>query len=180
MPPRVSKRARQIARLGLLAPSLLLALCLLAEPALAEPPPPPPSQAQLSLARDVVILSGVAGSFQTLIPQYLDQIGGSLSRARPEVTTDLNLVLASLKPEFDKKAEEMIDTAARLYLQRLSLKELEDAAGFFKSPSGRKYVESQPILLSDMFVALQAWAQKISVEMTTRVREEMRKKGHEL
>jgi hypothetical protein len=34
--------------------------------------------------------------------------------------------------------------------------------------------------MSDMFVALQGWAQKISVEMMTRVREEMRKKGHEL
>jgi uncharacterized protein len=31
-----------------------------------------------------------------------------------------------------------------------------------------------------MFVALQAWSQKISVEMMTRVRDEMHKKGHEL
>jgi hypothetical protein len=155
-----------------------LALCLLAAPARAEPPPP--TQAQLSLARDVVIHSGIASSFQILIPQYLDQIGASLSSARPEVASDLKLVLAKIKPEFDKKAEGMIDTAARLFLQRLSQKELEDVAIFFKSPSGRKYVESQPILLSDMFVAMQAWAQKISVEMTTRVREEMRKKGHVL
>jgi len=178
LPSRVSKSARQntrqITHLG------LLALCLMATPARAEPPAAAPTPAQLSLARDVVIHSGVASSFQILIPQYLDQIGVSLTSARPEVSTDLKRVLAIIKPEFDKKAEEMIDTAARLYLQRLSRKELEDAANFFKSPSGRKYVESQPILLSDMFVAMQAWAQKLSVEMTTRVREEMRKKGHVL
>ncbi len=178
MPSRVSKSARQNTRQN--TRLALLALCLLAAPARAEPPAPAPTQAQLSLARDVVIHSGVASSFQILIPQYLEQIGVSLSRARPEVSTDLKLVLANIKPEFDKKAEEMIDTAARLFLQRLSQKELEDVANFFKSPSGRKYVGSQPILLSDMFVAMQAWAQKISVEMTTRVREEMRKKGHEL
>lgn len=139
-----------------------------------------PSPAQLALARAVVIDSGIASSFQVIIPQYLDQIGLSLARTRPELVTDLNVILANIKPEFDKKADEMIDSAAHLYQQRLTQKELEDVAAFFKSPSGRKYVGSQPILMNDMFVAMQAWSQKISVDMMTRVREEMRKKGHDL
>lgn len=160
----------------------LLCLLFAASGALAEPAPakPSPSPAQLALARDVVINSGIASSFQVVIPQYLDQIGLTLSRTRPELITDLNSVLANIKLDFDKKVEEMIDTAARLYADRLSQKELEDTANFFKSASGRKYVGSQPILMNDMFVALQAWSQKISVDMMTRVREEMRKKGHEL
>jgi uncharacterized protein len=136
--------------------------------------------AQIALAREVVLNSGIANSFQVVIPQFLDQIGLTLSRTRPEVVSDLNAVLANLKPEFDKKVDEMIDSAAKLYAQRLSQKELEDVAAFFKSASGRKYVGSQPILMNDMFVAMQAWSQKISVDMMTRVREEMRKKGHEL
>ncbi len=139
-----------------------------------------PEAAQLALAHDIVVNSGVANSFLLIIPQYLDQIGVTFSRTRPEIVSDLNLVLAGIKPEFEKKADEMVDTAARLYSQRFSQKELEDLAAFFKSPAGRKYVASQPILMSDMFVALQGWSQKISVDMMTRVREEMRKKGHEL
>lgn len=160
----------------------LFCLLLAAAPALAEQTPArtAPTPAQLSLARDVVVNSGIASSFQVVIPQYLDQIGLTLSRTRPELITDLNSVLANIKVDFDKKVEEMIDTAARLYAERLSQKELEDTANFFKSASGRKYVGSQPILMNDMFVALQAWSQKISVDMMTRVREEMRKKGHEL
>ena len=150
-------------------------------PAHAAPPAAAtPTAAHLALARDVVINSGIATSFQILIPQYLDQIGASFTRTRPELSADLNLVLADMKLEFDKKAEDMIGTAALLYSQRLSQKELEEIAAFYKSAAGRKYVGSQPILMSDMFVALQGWAQKISVEMMTRVREEMRKKGHEL
>jgi hypothetical protein len=160
----------------------LFFLFIAAAPALAEQTParPAPTPAQLALAREVVLNSGIASSFQVVIPQYLDQIGLTFSRTRPELITDLNSVLANIKVDFDKKVEEMIDTAARLYAERLSQKELEDTANFFKSPSGRKYVGSQPILMNDMFVALQAWSQKISVEMMTRVREEMRKKGHEL
>jgi hypothetical protein len=160
----------------------LFALLLASAPAVAEQPAAraAPAAAQLALARDVVINSGIASSFQVVIPQYLDQIGVTLSRTRPEVVADLNLVLANIKPDFDKKADEMIDTAARLYAERLSQKELEDTANFFKSASGRKYVGSQPILMNDMFVAMQAWSQKISVDMMSRVRDEMRKKGHEL
>lgn len=142
--------------------------------------PTEPTAAHLALAREVVVSSGVGNSFQVIIPQMLDQIGQSLSRTRPELSADVNVILPGVKLDFDKKVDEMVDTAARLYAQRLSQKELEDAAAFFKSPSGRKYVGTQPILMSDMFVALQAWSQKISADMMTRVREEMRKKGHEL
>jgi hypothetical protein len=138
------------------------------------------TSAQIALARAVVVDSGISSSFQLIIPQYLEQIALSVTRTRPELVADLNLVLAEIRPDFDKKVDEMIDSAAQLYAQRLSQKELEDVSAFFKSASGRKYVGSQPFLMNDMFVAMQAWSQKISVDMMSRVREEMRKKGHQL
>jgi hypothetical protein len=149
-------------------------------PPVSSPASPAATPAQIALARAVVVDSGISSSFQLIIPQFLEQIALSVTRTRPELVADLNVVLADLKPEFDKKVEEMIDSAAHLYAQRLSQKELEDVSAFFKSPSGRKYVGSQPFLMNDMFVAMQAWSQKISVDMMSRVREEMRKKGHEL
>jgi hypothetical protein len=136
--------------------------------------------AQIALARAVIVDSGISSSFQLIIPQYLEQIALSVTRTRPELVAELNVVLAAIRPEFDTKVDEMIDSAAHLYAQRLTQKELEDISAFFKSPSGRKYVGSQPFLMNDMFVAMQAWSQKISVDMMSRVREEMRKKGHEL
>lgn len=157
-----------------------------AAPAAAVAPPvasaasPAATPAQIALARAVIVDSGISSSFQLIIPQYLEQIALSVTRTRPELVADLNLVLAEIRPDFDKKVDEMIDSAAHLYAQRLSHKELEDVSAFFKSPSGRKYVGSQPFLMNDMFVAMQAWSQKISVDMMSRVREEMRKKGHEL
>jgi hypothetical protein len=144
------------------------------------PPPAEPTPAQMAVARELITSSGIAGSFQLVVPQYLDQIGGALTRTRPDIAADLNTVLLGLKPEFEKQVGDMTETGARLFAQRFSQKELEDIVAFFKSASGKKYVGSQPILMSDLFVALQGWSQKISVDMMSRVREEMRKKGHEL
>ena len=142
--------------------------------------PAEPTAAQIALGRDIVISSGVSRSFSLVIPQYLDQIGTRVTQTRPDLIKDLNVVMEQVKPEFDKKVDTLVDQAARLYAKRMSEDELKQIAAFFKSPAGAKYVESQPALLNELFVSMQAWSQQLSTDMMTRVREEMKKKGHEL
>jgi uncharacterized protein len=168
--------------------ALLLALGLgsLSAAFAQQPAAPPaartgaPTPQQISLGRDVVLYSGIARSFQTVVPQYFEQIGATLTRTRPELVRDLNVVMAELRPEFDKRVEEMVDNAARLYAGRLTEQQLKDAAAFFKSGSGVAYVQAQPALMSDLFPAMQAWQKQMSEDMVTRVRAEMKKKGHEI
>ncbi|MDE2578769.1 MAG: DUF2059 domain-containing protein [Hyphomicrobiales bacterium] len=154
-------------------------------PAFAQAPAPAPaaaepSAAQIALARDLIVASGVARTFSGIVPQYLDQIGTNLTQTRPDLIRDLNTVREQIKPEFDKRVDTLIDQAARLYAQRFSEDELKQMVVFFKSPAGQHYVSAQPGILNDMFVAMQGWSRDISSDMMTRVREEMKKKGHEL
>jgi hypothetical protein len=128
-----------------------------------------PTPGQLSLARDLVISSGVARSFESLIPQYMDQIRNGLSSTRPEIVNDLNQVLADLKPEFEGQRA-----------QRLSEPDLKDSVAFFKSQAGQAYVAAQPQMLDDLFREMQGWTQRLSEFMVTRIRAEMKKKGHEI
>lgn len=144
------------------------------------PAQPASVQEQLNLARALVIGSGMSRSFSVIIPQFMDQIATNLTQTRPELIRDLNTVLTELQPEFDKQADEMIDIAAHIYVRQLNLQDLKAAVAFFDSPAGKKYVETQPAFLSEVVAAMQGWQSKISTEMMTRVREEMRKKGHEL
>ena len=145
-------------------------------PPVATPEPP---ASQLAAARDVVVSSGMSRSFTPMIPQLMEQIGPVLTRTRPEMAKDLAEVLKQLQPEFDKKTDEMIDIAAHVYVRRMSEEELKQTAAFFNSPVGMKYVESQPAMLDELVVAMQAWTQQISNFMMTRVRQEMTKKGHQ-
>lgn len=155
-----------------------------AAPAAAAPAAPAPvgepTPAQMALARDLVTGSGISRSFGVVVPQYLDQIGTQLTQTRPDLIRDLNAVTEQIKPEFDKRADEMVDKAARLYAQRMSEDELKTVSAFFKSPAGARYVATQPLVLSELFAQLQAWSAKMSTDMMARVREEMKKKGHEL
>jgi hypothetical protein len=150
------------------------------QPAPAGSPTAPTSAAALSAARGLVVASGMARSFSVVIPQFMDQIGTSLTQTRPELIRDLNEVLTRLQPEFDKQADEMIGIAAQIYAKQMSEADLTSALAFFQSPAGKQYVATQPAFLSEVVGAMQAWQGRISTDMMTRVRAEMKKKGHEL
>jgi hypothetical protein len=149
-------------------------------PGQTPPAPAAPSPSHLAAARALVIGCGMSRSFSVIIPQFMDQIGSSLTQTRPELIHDLNTVLTGLKPEFDKQADEMVEIAAQIYVKHMSEQDLKAAVAFFESPAGKKYVETQPAFLTDVVTAMQGWQGKISTDMMTRVRAEMKKKGHEL
>ena len=145
-------------------------------PSLPQPQPEVPP-AQLAAARDVVISSGMARSFQPMVPQLEEQIPLVVARTRPEFAKDLTGVLASLGPEFAKKTDEMIDIAAKIYARSMSEDELKATAAFFSSPAGKKYVDAQPLMLDQLVVAMQSWTQETSTYMMKRVQAEMEKRG---
>ena len=176
MPARNFARALGFVALLVVAP----AFAQTTTPAPAAPAPGAPTAAQIALAKELVVNSGVSRSFAIVIPQFLDQIGTRVTQTRPDLIKDLNVVMEQIKPEFDKRVEQMVDTAARLYAERLNEQQLKDVSAFFKSASGVKYVEQQPLVLNALYVSMQGWQQQISQDMMTRVREEMKKKGHEM
>lgn len=185
--------ARRLLRPALAGAAVILAAGAALAQQPANPPAPPaapsgsarpagaePSPAAVNLAREVIVASGLSRSFDIIVPQFLDQIGTNLTQTRPDLIRDLNAVMEGIKPEFDKQTADVITGAARAYAQRLNEKQLKDIADFFKSPSGQAYVTAQPQVMGDLFTTMQGFTQRLSGEMMTRVREEMKKRGHQL
>ena len=97
-----------------------------------------PSPTHLAAARALVVACGMSRSFSSIIPQFMDQIGSSLTQTRPELSHDLNAVLTGLKPEFDKQADEMVDIAAQIYVKQMSEPGFEVGGGLLREPGGKK------------------------------------------
>jgi hypothetical protein len=138
------------------------------------------SPAALDLAKEVVQSSGVARSFETLIPQFLEQARASLGTTRPEIAKDLGEVITQIRPEFDKQRDDMLNLAARVFAKRLTEPELKDIATFFKSASGQKYVSTQPLMLDELFGEMRTWTRALSEQIVVRIRAEMKKRGHDI
>ena len=153
-----------------------VALFMLAGPAFAQTQPSP---SHLALARDVAISSGMSRSFDAMSEPFLQQLQ-QMNVTRPEIRTDLEQVVAMLRPEVEQQKLKMIVNAARAFASRLTEAELKDVATFYKSPAGVKYVQIQPGVLDDIVRDLATWSQQTAQFVMTRAREEMSKRGHQL
>lgn len=154
-----------------------------AKPGTAPPPAPAPepdiSAAHLALAREVMLSSGIARSFDSIIPTMAEQIRKN-AVTRPDLAKDLDEVLKGLDSEMEMQKQRLVTIAARIYAKRLNEAELKDIVAFFRSPAGKRYVETQPQILDDMVGAMQDWTQEVSEYIMVRTRAEMGKRGHQL
>jgi hypothetical protein len=171
-----------------LATLLVAGTAAFAVPAMAQQPAPaaPPAvsptvniaESHMRVARDVVEASGMARSFDAVLPELSLRLRQNFAASRPEIIKDMDDTLVALAPEIRARRSEMIDFAARALASRMTEPELRDTSTFFNSASGKKYVNSQPALLDDVLRGMDEWMQRTSEVLMSRFREEMRRKGH--
>jgi uncharacterized protein len=148
-----------------------------AQPQAAAPAPPAISESHLAAAREVVVGSGLSRSLDAIVPQIAEQIRAGVSRQRPEIIKDMEESFRIVIPELSRGNDQIVTVAARLFAQRLTEPELKEAAAFFKSAAGAKYVQVQPVLLSELFSEMQVYSQTLGNLMMDRMREEMKKRN---
>jgi hypothetical protein len=166
----------------------MLAASLTVSSALAQAQPPgiqstviPQATAtHLACAKDLVVRSGLSGTFVSIVPDMMNQVNNTVTRTRPELANDMRAVLIALQPEFFGYADEIVESAARVYTALIKEDECKEIVAFFNSKVGMKYVEVQPSIYANMTPAIENWQRNLSVRILDRVRAEMKKKGHEL
>jgi hypothetical protein len=170
-----------------------VAAVMLASPAQAQAPAAAPapapsanpsvtavSESAMRLGREIVEASGIARSFDSVMPDIALRIRGNFSNTRPEILKDMDDTLVALLPEIRTRRAEMIERSARSLAGLFTEPEMREMLAFFNSATGKKYVNAQPQLLQVIFQAMEPWVQQTSDFFLTRFREEMRKKGHTL
>ncbi len=137
-----------------------------------------PSAAQIQAARDVVEASGASRAFDPVIPSILQQAINVFVPQNPDLQKPIVESVQTIAPAFEKRRSEIIDIVARVYAARFTEAELKDLLTFYRSTVGKKFVAEQPVVLEDSFRRTQEWSGKISEEIVTALRAEMKKRGH--
>ena len=136
-----------------------------------------PTPAAVDSARTIISAWGMPKSFDLVVPQMFDQLEHDVTKTRPELKDNLRATLIALKPEFDKSEQDFINSAALALAKMMTEQELKDTATFFQTPSGKKYIETEPAAITQIVTLVQSWRQQLSVDVLKRAREEMKKKG---
>jgi hypothetical protein len=149
----------------------------------AAPPasaPPAFTESHLAAAREVVLGSGLSRGFDGMAGQIADQLRATISRQRPELIRDMEESLKPIIVELSKQTDPIMAVASRLFAARMTEPELKEVGAFFKTAAGQKYVNVQGPMLNELFTEMQVFSQTMGNIMMDRLREEMRKKGHQL
>lgn len=139
-----------------------------------------PTASSIAIARQIVINTQQKLAFQAAVAQMMDQLTTTTLRTHPEVAADLKTVLTQLEPSFMQNADTMVDKAAIIYASMFTEAELKEINAFYGSATGKKFATSQPFAYQQIGAALKPWQDELSLKMLDEMRQEMKKKGHDL
>jgi hypothetical protein len=139
-----------------------------------------PSGNAILLAREIISVKGAAKMYDPVIAEVVDRATGVLIQTNPMLSRDLNEIATRLRSEYAPRVSELLGEVARLYAARFTEAELKTVLAFYKSPVGQKIVLQEPAILDQSIVFSETWASKFSQEVLTKIRAEMRRKGHNL
>jgi uncharacterized protein len=158
------------------AAGLALTVAAFAAPATAQQP----SAAALASARELMELKGVKSLVEPVVVGVIEQTKGTVLQTNPALAKDLDEVAAQLRTEYAPRTAELTNEIARLYAQRFTEQELKESVAFYKTALGKKILVEEPKILDESYARMRQWASKLQDEVTTRLRAEMKKRGHNL
>jgi hypothetical protein len=156
--------------------TVAIALAVLTPTAHAQQPAP----AALSTAKEIVSATGVTSLFTPLISGVIEQAKLLLLQQNPNLSKDLNEIANKLRTDLAPRFDELGNEMGRLYATRFTEQELKELLAFYKSPLGKKVIIEQPQMGDASLKFAQGWANTLSDEVLAKMRDELKKRGHDL
>jgi hypothetical protein len=150
-----------------------LALALGVASAAAADPTPAAIGYALTILNDV----GMKPSLDRVVPTLLAELQRESLRTHPELKDPLQAAVTAVTPEFLASEQNVLNESATFLASQMTEDELKQTAAFYESPVGKKFILAQGATAAQVTTLAGAWRQKISTDMVTRVRDELKKKG---
>jgi hypothetical protein len=139
-----------------------------------------PSAASIQVAKQLIKVTRATEVFNPLIAGVVEQAKLLFLQQNPGLAKDLNEVALKIRTKLQPRFVEITNEVALLYAQNFTEQELKDILVFYKSPAGQKLLQKQPKVIDASMSFAQNWANKLSDEVIAKMRDEMKKKGHNL
>ena len=160
----------------------LIALFLIgiARPATAQAPAPQPSPGRAALAKQIVEIKGVKDIFEPLVRGVVEKTKNMFMQTNFMWAKDLNEVAAIEEKQYAPRVSELVDATARIYAAHFTEQELKQLLAFYQSPVGKKALVEEPKVLDEAMAYAGTWGDDLSQEVIGDMREQMKKRGHDM
>jgi hypothetical protein len=139
-----------------------------------------PSPASLLVAKQLVTVTGATALFNPLIAGVVEQAKLLYLQQNPGLAKDLNEIANQMRKDLQPRLAELTNEIAKLYATNFTEQELKDILAFYRSPAGKKMLTEQPNVIDASMRFAQDWANNLSEQVTAKMRDELKKKGHDM
>jgi hypothetical protein len=137
-----------------------------------------PSAAAMATAKDLVAITGTTSLFNPLIAGVVEQAKILYLQQNPALAKDLNEISEKMREDLKPRFSELTDDVAKEYATNFTEAELKAILVFYQSPVGKKLLDRQPRIVDASMRFAQDWANKLSDEVVPKMRDELKKRGH--
>jgi hypothetical protein len=139
-----------------------------------------PSQAAVLLARQILETKHANDIFDPLIRGVVIKTRDFFMQTNFMWGKDLNEVADNLIKQYSARSGELMNDAARIYASHFTEAELKQLLAFYQSPLGQKVIVEEPKSADESMTMAGSWADKLSEEVMSKMRAEMKKRGHDM
>jgi hypothetical protein len=134
--------------------------------------------AAVSLSEQLLELKGGLTAFDAAIDGVIIHHRSILLQINPNLTKDIDATVALLRADFAARRQELHHEVAVGFATVYSEQDLRDMIVFYKTPLGRKIIEGEPKAGEAVATRAQTWVEKYADDTMTKMRAEMKKRGH--
>jgi hypothetical protein len=136
--------------------------------------------AGIATAKQILSMTGATAVFNPLIAGVVEQSRLLYLGQNPALAPDLNQIAAQIRKDLQPRLAELTDEIAKIYADAFTDAEMKEILTFYQSPVGKKLLEVQPKMTEATMTFAQNWANKLSEEVTAKMREELMRRGHKM
>jgi hypothetical protein len=93
---------------------------------------------------------------------------------------DINDIAVQIEKDYQPRGQEIVDATARFYASHFTEPELKQILVFYQSPVGQKMLVEEPKALDESMAYAGSWGDDLSIDVMSRMRAEMKKRGHDM
>jgi len=135
------------------------------------------SKEQLAAARAAIDASHVNDGFDNVLLGVTERAKATFIRSYPSYSRQIEDATNKVAVELAGERVELDHQIQQIWAAKFTIPELQEITKFYTSPVGVKLAKETPGMVAQAVPALQAYEQKLSQDMVTKLREELKKLG---
>jgi hypothetical protein len=141
---------------------------------------PTPSEGAILLAKQILAVKHADTIFDPLVRGVVIKTRDFFMQTNFMWGKDLNEVANNLIKEYSVRTGELMNDSARIYASHFTEPELKQILTIYQSPLGQKVIAEEPKAVDESMAMAGSWADQLSEQVMSRMRAEMKKRGHDM